>query len=68
MVLLIVISASQKHLQEDVNASYLGNERFGRLIRATALAGIHPGKEFIQLCEELKGEEELPTPHQAFIL
>ena len=56
------------HLQEDMNASHPGNERFGILKGTAALAGIHPGKQFVPLLEELKREVEFSAPHQAFII
>lgn len=56
------------HLQEDMDAGHPSNERFEILIRPTALASVHPGKEFILTVDEVKGEIEFSTPHQAFIL
>ena len=44
------------HLEKDVDAGHPGNERFGILKRPTALAGVHPDKQFVPLLDEVKRE------------
>lgn len=51
-----------------MDVGHPGNEGFGTLIRPTTLAGVHLGKEFIPLTEELKGEIEFATLDQAFVI
>lgn len=56
------------HLQEDVDAGHPRNERFGILIRSTALAGIHPGKELIPPIDKVKREIEFSALDQTFMI
>jgi hypothetical protein len=51
-----------------VDTGHPRNERFGILIRPTALAGVHPVEELVPLVEEVKGEVKLTSPNQAFII